>query len=96
MVLTIPGDRRPVASAACAANASRCSHAEPDESDELDHGDPVELARLYEELKPHLPGAGDRRLLWHRHSTHSQHLRPLADRALIWSRQVCRNGATRM
>jgi homocysteine S-methyltransferase len=35
-------------------NASRRSHAELDESDELDRGDPAELARLYEELKPHL------------------------------------------
>jgi len=36
-------------------NASRRSHAELDESDELDRGNPEELGRLYEELKPHLP-----------------------------------------
>jgi homocysteine S-methyltransferase len=32
------------------ANASRMSHAELDEADELDAGDPVELGRLYAEL----------------------------------------------
>jgi S-methylmethionine-dependent homocysteine/selenocysteine methylase len=36
-------------------NASRRSHAELDESDELDRGDPNELGSLYRELKPHLP-----------------------------------------
>lgn len=35
-------------------NASRRSHAELDESDQLDRGDPDELGRLYMELKPHL------------------------------------------
>lgn len=33
------------------ANASRCSHAELDEATELDAGDPVELGRLYRELR---------------------------------------------
>jgi S-methylmethionine-dependent homocysteine/selenocysteine methylase len=33
-------------------NASRRSHAELDEADQLDRGDPEELGRLYEELKP--------------------------------------------
>jgi homocysteine S-methyltransferase len=37
------------------ANASRKSHAELDESDELDAGDPVELAAAYRMLKPDLP-----------------------------------------
>jgi S-methylmethionine-dependent homocysteine/selenocysteine methylase len=36
-------------------NASRRSHAELDEADELDRGDPQELGALYKELKPHLP-----------------------------------------
>lgn len=39
------------------ANASRASHAELDEADELDDGDPVELGSLYAELvraHPHL------------------------------------------
>lgn len=36
-------------------NASRRSHAELDEADELDRGDPEELGRLYGALKPHLP-----------------------------------------
>lgn len=33
------------------ANASRCSHAELDQATELDAGDPVELGRLYRELR---------------------------------------------
>lgn len=36
-------------------NASRRSHAELDESDELDRGNPEELGSLYRELKPRLP-----------------------------------------
>jgi homocysteine S-methyltransferase len=36
-------------------NASRRSHAELDEADELDRGDPEELGRLYAALKAHLP-----------------------------------------
>jgi S-methylmethionine-dependent homocysteine/selenocysteine methylase len=36
-------------------NASRRSHAELDEADELDRGDPEELGSLYRQLKPHLP-----------------------------------------
>jgi homocysteine S-methyltransferase len=36
-------------------NASRRSHAELDEADELDRGDPQELGSLYKELKPQLP-----------------------------------------
>jgi homocysteine S-methyltransferase len=35
-------------------NASPRSHAELDEADELDRGDPEELGALYAELKPHL------------------------------------------
>jgi homocysteine S-methyltransferase len=38
------------------ANASRMSHAELDEADELDAGDPVELGRQYAELRRMLPG----------------------------------------
>jgi S-methylmethionine-dependent homocysteine/selenocysteine methylase len=38
------------------ANASRKSHAELDESDELDAGDPDELAERYLELRASLPG----------------------------------------
>lgn len=37
------------------ANASRRSHAELDEADELDPGDPVELAREFAELRAALP-----------------------------------------
>jgi S-methylmethionine-dependent homocysteine/selenocysteine methylase len=40
------------------ANASRRSHAELDEMDGLDAGDPEELGRLYAELKPHLSAVG--------------------------------------
>lgn len=36
-------------------NASRHSHAELDEAEELDRGDPQELGSLYKELKPRLP-----------------------------------------
>jgi S-methylmethionine-dependent homocysteine/selenocysteine methylase len=36
-------------------NASRRSHAELDEAEELDRGDPEELGSLYRELKPYLP-----------------------------------------
>ena len=38
------------------ANASSKSHAELDESGELDEGDPAELARDYRELRDRLPG----------------------------------------
>lgn len=38
------------------ANASRKSHAELDEADELDEGDPAELAAQYRALRPLLPG----------------------------------------
>jgi homocysteine S-methyltransferase len=37
------------------ANASAKSHAEIDASDELDEGDPLELARSYRELTDRLP-----------------------------------------
>jgi homocysteine S-methyltransferase len=37
------------------ANASPCSHAELDEAEGLDAGDPEEMGALYGELKPHLP-----------------------------------------
>jgi homocysteine S-methyltransferase len=37
------------------ANASRLSHAEIDASDELDDGDPVDLAEQYRRLLPRLP-----------------------------------------
>jgi S-methylmethionine-dependent homocysteine/selenocysteine methylase len=37
------------------ANASTKSHAELDEAEELDEGDPVELARRYGELRARLP-----------------------------------------
>jgi S-methylmethionine-dependent homocysteine/selenocysteine methylase len=39
------------------ANASRKSHAELDEADDLDSGDPEEIGRLYGELKPDWPSA---------------------------------------
>ena len=37
------------------ANASRLSHAELDEAEELDRGDPSELAELYRQLRDHFP-----------------------------------------
>ncbi|MFC3283745.1 homocysteine S-methyltransferase family protein [Litchfieldella rifensis] len=37
------------------ANASRCSHAELDEAEELDDGDPVELAGQYSTLRRRYP-----------------------------------------
>ncbi len=37
------------------ANASRLSHAELDEAEELDAGDPVDLAERYAELRASLP-----------------------------------------
>ena len=37
------------------ANASRLSHAELDEAEELDDGDPVELAADVAALRPRLP-----------------------------------------
>lgn len=37
------------------ANASRCSHAELDNAENLDAGDPVELGREYAELRALLP-----------------------------------------
>jgi methionine synthase I (cobalamin-dependent) len=37
------------------ANASKKSHAELDEADELDEGDPAELAAAYVELRNRLP-----------------------------------------
>jgi len=37
------------------ANASRMSHAELDESEELDDGDPVELGEQYRDLRAKLP-----------------------------------------
>jgi homocysteine S-methyltransferase len=38
------------------ANASMLSHAELDEAETLDEGDPVELAAAYRELAARLPG----------------------------------------
>lgn len=37
------------------ANASRCSHAELDEAEELDDGDPVELGQQYRDLRRRFP-----------------------------------------
>ena len=37
------------------ANASKMSHAELDESEVLDEGDPVELGEDYRALRPRLP-----------------------------------------
>jgi homocysteine S-methyltransferase len=38
------------------ANASTLSHAELDEADELDEGDPADLGARYRQLRPRLPG----------------------------------------
>lgn len=37
-------------------NASKCSHAELDEAEQLDDGNPIELAADHRRLKAHLPG----------------------------------------
>jgi hypothetical protein len=47
------------------ANASARSHADLDAADELDEGDPDDLARRYLELSRKLPNL-TRRLLWNR------------------------------
>ena len=58
------------------ANASTRSHAELDEADELDQGDPDDLAARYRELRPLLPGPQRRRrLLRHRRAPHREDLR---------------------
>jgi S-methylmethionine-dependent homocysteine/selenocysteine methylase len=59
------------------ANASRRSHAELDEAEQLDSGDPDELGSLYAELKPRLPGA---RVLGGCCGTDSRHIASIAER----------------
>jgi homocysteine S-methyltransferase len=59
------------------ANASPKSHAELDEAEDLDSGDPAELGELYRELKPHLPGA---RVLGGCCGTDSRHVASIAER----------------
>ncbi len=61
------------------ANASRKSHAELDESDELDRGDPEEIGRLYGELKPDWPSA---RVLGGCCGTDSRHIAAICERWL--------------
>ena len=46
---------QPLADAGLRANASRKSHAELDEAEELDDGDPVELGEEYGSLRSRLP-----------------------------------------
>lgn len=60
-------------------NASRRSHAELDEADELDRGDPEELGRLYAELKPHLQAA---RVIGGCCGTGTPHIASICDRWL--------------
>jgi S-methylmethionine-dependent homocysteine/selenocysteine methylase len=60
-------------------NASRRSHAELDESAELDRGDPGELGRLYRELKPHLPAV---RVIGGCCGTSTPHIASICDRWL--------------
>ncbi|HET7899753.1 MAG TPA: homocysteine S-methyltransferase family protein [Candidatus Nanopelagicales bacterium] len=61
------------------ANASRRSHAELDEAEVLDSGDPVELAADYEELQGLLPGLG---VVGGCCGTDLRHITQLADRLL--------------
>ena len=58
------------------ANASRMSHAELDEADELDDGDPVELAGLYAELRARHPHLG---VLGGCCGTDPRHIRAIAE-----------------
>jgi S-methylmethionine-dependent homocysteine/selenocysteine methylase len=58
------------------ANASRKSHAELDQAEQLDSGDPAELGRLYGELKPLLPSA---RVLGGCCGTDSRHISSIAE-----------------
>lgn len=60
-------------------NASRRSHAELDESEELDRGNPEELGSLYRELKPHLPAV---RVLGGCCGTGTAHIADICDRWL--------------
>lgn len=60
-------------------NASRRSHAELDEAERLDRGDPEELGRLYAELKPHLPAV---RVLGGCCGTSTPHVASICDRWL--------------
>lgn len=59
------------------ANASRLSHAELDEADELDRGDPAELADLYGELRELLPNL---RIVGGCCGTDHDHVRHIAQR----------------
>jgi homocysteine S-methyltransferase len=59
------------------ANASTMSHAELDESDELDPGDPTDLAAGYERLREHLPNLC---VLGGCCGTDHRHVRAVADR----------------
>jgi homocysteine S-methyltransferase len=58
------------------ANASRKSHEELDQSDELDSGDPIELGAAYKVLKPEL---GDLRLLGGCCGTNTRHVAQICD-----------------
>jgi len=58
------------------ANASTLSHAELDEADELDDGDPVDLAARYVDLRPHLPGLS---VLGGCCGTDDRHIRAMAE-----------------
>ena len=63
------------ASSALRANASVRSHEELDAATELDEGDPVELARAQDALRPRLPNlAARRRLLRHRRPSRRRHV----------------------
>ena len=58
------------------SNASRMSHAELDEADELDDGDPVELAGQYADLRARHPHLG---VLGGCCGTDARHVRAIAD-----------------
>lgn len=60
-------------------NASRRSHAELDETEALDRGDPEELGSLYKELKPNLPAV---RVLGGCCGTGMPHIAAICDRWL--------------
>ena len=73
--MTPVNGRLPDRLAGVVANASRCSHAELDEAEELDDGDPVELGQQLAELRRRHPAMS---LLGGCCGTDLRHLREIA------------------
>ncbi|HYZ76287.1 MAG TPA: homocysteine S-methyltransferase family protein [Gaiellaceae bacterium] len=67
------------------ANASTMSHAELDEAEELDEGDPVDLARRYRELRRRLPNLN---VVGGCCGTDHRHIREICR---VWSADVTRS-----